>query len=388
MAIKSKSKTEKPVNRVRTKIDPRVELQLFTRSAGRCQFPGCGRFLLEYYVSKRSGNVSNKAHIVAFSKGGPRGDAPIDPKKIDSFENLMLLCYSCHKDIDDNPKLFSVELLRRYKQEQEDRMFALTAVKPETTTRVMRMEMSVRNQPSTTLDNHIWKALDGFHFDRRDTVEVLFPDVPDDNSPAYWQLFTKRTEAMVDRLLSPELRSEAKLPISVFAIARIPLLVHLGSVLSSKVDATIYNRDYRTNGWEWQTEGMPSSFSFDWINDRDSQDVCLLVSLSGTVEFDKLPPDIRVKASIAQITISSGITDRGCMQNPLSVQSFSEAYQFALQEIRRRKPAKLHLFPAVPVAAAVYLGRMLLPSVDPPALVYDWIDSTYQYTITVNNNDN
>lgn len=62
--------------------------------------------------------VGDEAHIAARSPGGSRyGECP--PDKVDSYENLILLCRVDHKKIDDQPKHFTTARLHRRKAQHE-----------------------------------------------------------------------------------------------------------------------------------------------------------------------------------------------------------------------------------------------------------------------------
>ena len=83
------------------KADTRV--LLFTRAGGRCEFASCNRYLLDHPVTHQAGNFAEMAHIVAFHPGGPRGAAELTSAERNDVANLMLLCPTCHKLIDDHP---------------------------------------------------------------------------------------------------------------------------------------------------------------------------------------------------------------------------------------------------------------------------------------------
>lgn len=63
--------------------------------------------------------VGDECHIVSERHNGPRFDpnSPVD--QIDGYDNLVLLCKTHHKMIDDQPAFFTVELLRPLKQAHE-----------------------------------------------------------------------------------------------------------------------------------------------------------------------------------------------------------------------------------------------------------------------------
>ena len=67
-------------------------------------------------------NVSNICHIVARSKGGPRWTKDYPQEKIDSYENLLLLCPSHHARVDAPTALFTSDDLRAMKKAHENRV--------------------------------------------------------------------------------------------------------------------------------------------------------------------------------------------------------------------------------------------------------------------------
>jgi len=66
--------------------------------------------------------IGEECHIYAQSAGGPRFSASFPADQMDSLENLILLCASDHKRVDDQPKEHSVEWLKARKAEHEKRV--------------------------------------------------------------------------------------------------------------------------------------------------------------------------------------------------------------------------------------------------------------------------
>ena len=118
-----------------------AEAQLFARSAGRCEFDGCNKNVLEHSLTLTSGNFSEKAHIVAFREQGPRGGEGVRPNDINSVDNLMLLCAECHKLIDDHPKQYSRALLEQFKAQHEERILRVTGIGPDRKTAVLVLKL-------------------------------------------------------------------------------------------------------------------------------------------------------------------------------------------------------------------------------------------------------
>ena len=127
-----------PVKQTRS-FSRSTEILLAVRAGGRCEFVGCNQFLFEHPLTRRSGNFSEKAHIVAFSKDGPRGKAISRPRDIHNVENLMLLCAGCHKEIDSRPSVYTKPLLVQYKKDHERRIHHLTGLGPDQRTAVVQL---------------------------------------------------------------------------------------------------------------------------------------------------------------------------------------------------------------------------------------------------------
>lgn len=91
---------------------------LWGRSGNRCAM--CRRVL----VAARTATddeavVGDEAHIAARSPGGPRfGECPVHAT--DRYENLILLCRVDHKVVDDQPRYYTAEHLRRLKADHEE----------------------------------------------------------------------------------------------------------------------------------------------------------------------------------------------------------------------------------------------------------------------------
>ena len=85
-----------------------------------CAFPGCGQWLVEGASAlDPAAVIGQMAHIVAHSNEGPRADPSFPPEKRNLAENLILLCPTHHALVDAQDSTYTVEELRRWKEEQE-----------------------------------------------------------------------------------------------------------------------------------------------------------------------------------------------------------------------------------------------------------------------------
>jgi hypothetical protein len=90
--------------------------RLFGMSGNRCAIPDCKSPLIIGDVV-----VGEICHIRARRKGGARFDATLTQEQKDAFENLILLCSTCHKLIDSSPDEYSSQWLRSMKISHEQR---------------------------------------------------------------------------------------------------------------------------------------------------------------------------------------------------------------------------------------------------------------------------
>ena len=91
---------------------------LWGRAAGICSNPDCRIKLTATGENGESFLTGEMAHQIAQSPDGPRGT---DGGGDDTYDNLILLCPTCHRAIDKAPEgTFSVELLEEWKNTHED----------------------------------------------------------------------------------------------------------------------------------------------------------------------------------------------------------------------------------------------------------------------------
>ncbi|MFQ6403742.1 HNH endonuclease signature motif containing protein [Methylophilus sp. 'Pure River'] len=90
---------------------------LWGRAAGICSNPSCREDLTILLEGATSYNVGEMAHIIAHSPSGPRGN---QQGGSDKYDNLILLCPTCHRTIDKSPEgLYPIDLLNSWKIEHE-----------------------------------------------------------------------------------------------------------------------------------------------------------------------------------------------------------------------------------------------------------------------------
>ena len=90
---------------------------LWGGAAGHCSNPDCRQKLSETNEMGMSFLTGEMAHIIARNVGGPRGGVEGGP---DAYENLILLCPTCHRKIDKAPEgSYPPEHLHAWKAQHE-----------------------------------------------------------------------------------------------------------------------------------------------------------------------------------------------------------------------------------------------------------------------------
>ena len=369
------SKASRPVVTVHSRqITPLVRLLLFVRAGGRCQFDGCNRYLLEHPLTLTEGNFAQMAHIVAFNREGPRGRASSHPTQINNINNLMLLCPDCHKLVDDDPDKYTATTLEKYKTKHEERIRHVSGLGPDLKTTVAQLKTRVAGQSVAIPISQVSEAVSPrYPTDARGYVIDLTDLDVEEN--ALIPVAAENIKRELARLYAPGMDVEHTRHISLFALAPIPLLAFLGSQLSNKIPVEPYQRHRDTEDWVWKEDGDPVEYTFQQLRPGQSREhVALLLSLSGKIHVESLPPEIDDTFSVYEIMLTRMDPNPTYLRLRQDLINFKGTYQSSLRTILRDHGNidVIHLFPAVPAPIAVLCGRELFPKVDPGLLVYDY----------------
>jgi hypothetical protein len=375
---RSKTKIENkgsgsPVEIPKRKIPDLSRLLLFVQAGGRCEFDGCNEYLLRHHLTLTEGNFSQIAHIVAFKPEGPRGKSSPRPADINDISNLMLLCPRCHKLIDDHPLDYTRKILEEYKWRHEDRILHLTGLGPDLKTTVVQLKAKIRGQSVDIPVSQVTEAVSPRYPTDRHGFVIDLTTIHGDDA-AFIQTAKQTIKYEIQRLYAPGMDIERTRHISLFALAPIPLLIFLGNQLSNKIPVELYQRHRNTENWAWKTSGKPVTYKFRQIQSSvDPLKVALILSLSGTIHLEDLPPEIDKKFFIYEITLAGKTPNPNFLRIKEDLDRFKDIYQACLRTIMRDhgKIETIHLFPAIPAPIAVLCGRELFPKVDPTLRIYD-----------------
>lgn len=370
-------------------------LKLWVRAGGRCAF--CNTHLLEHEFTAMNINTGEMAHIVGRAKSSrsPRGldDLPVERRNL--ADNLVLLCPSDHRAIDKKlgAAIWTIDDLRDLKRRHEDRIHYLTGLGDDAETVVLRMIGSIRGATVEASSESVRRAtFSRLRYpryalgDRRESdIEIDLRALPGEGEDVYWETARRRIHEVVSTQLASGVERGHVRHLSVFALARIPALVLLGDALDDKIPVDLYEHHRDGLGWEWAEGEEPATFQVRQLqSDSGSDQVTLLCSISGSVSLSDLSHELTAGA-VYEIA-PNGCTPRpDLLRVPESVTAFSATYRLFLAQIERDHPglAAIDVVPAVPVTAAIELGRRRMRDVHPVLRIWDRADGEYAFALVV-----
>lgn len=372
-------------------LDKWDTVRLWVAAGGRCQI--CNRLLTESDQTYTSVNLGERAHMIAQTPGGPRGQAGLSEAQARNIDNLMLLCPTCHKEIDDpqTSAKFPIEVLRRYKERHEERIRYLTKLTPKRT-RVLLFTTPIRQpagegQPAhdREVTLHQTEAYDAI-------LPDAFPDEPnalrlkiqaaDEESEAYWQQMYRKIKSWYDAKVSWEEIEH----LSVFALGKIPALAYLGHVIGDARTVQVFNVS-NSSPQKWQ-DAAPAGFKYVETPPEGAagaKDVLLKLSLSGQVEPGQYRGVVPEDAAVYEIANHPRHQQLNWLVAEKQLTDFTKAYQRALSAIQREfgQDATIHVLTAVPAAVAVEIGRMYRPNSHPQIKIYHCVGKRFSPALTL-----
>jgi len=98
-----------------------TKLRLFADSGGFCQNPACLATLFKD-IGGDAIHIAEMAHVISASNTGPRADTRLTPEQRARYENLILLCPTCHEIIDKAETSYPEPLLQEWKHSHKERI--------------------------------------------------------------------------------------------------------------------------------------------------------------------------------------------------------------------------------------------------------------------------
>ena len=344
----------------------------------------CNIFLGINSYTMDQGNFSEKAHIEAVGKMGPRYRELMENDELNSADNLMLLCKVCHKTIDDNPGKYPVDRLKQIKRDHEERVYYLTRCKDiQKSYMIGYFSAIAENKPE--FENDLFcKALISDkkipsvrYINLIGSTNIYYADGTKD----YYSVQEKLIESETERIIKQCIRENENL--SVFALAPIPLLIKLGKQLSDIPNVSVFQCHRKEDKWSWEENNHDTvDFILESPNKKGQERVALNLSLSADIS------ETRITRSVGDIPIYKITIDnpnRNFVTNKEIMDQYVCAYRRCMEEIKYDNPdlKEVLVFPAMPNSLAIRTGMDYMPKCDPKLIIYDQIKQTNDFIETI-----
>ena len=370
-----------------TNITPKNQNLLWAISGGRCEYEGCNRILHTDILTKKKYNSAYIAHIVADKPGGPRGDAIRSELLSDDISNLMLLCNEHHNLVDKvDIEGHSESRLLAMKRQHEERIRRITDIAPNMSSEIILYGANIGVNNSPLSYQSACEALLHDYYPANDyAIELRMKNVPfTDDSDVYWMMEEANLSEQFKLQIKPRLMQGNTNHYSVFALAPQPLLIKLGVLLNDLNDVKVYQKHREPSTWKWNAVSSNIEYIIHEPENKTKIPV-LIFSLSATITYDRIQKILGDNTSIWKITLS-GTPNNDFLKTEALLSNFRRTIRHAFDKIKSHHGCtELHIFPAMPVSASVELGRVWMPKVDMPIVIYDAnkVKNDFYKTITI-----
>jgi SMODS-associated and fused to various effectors sensor domain len=360
-----------------------VKLCLWGKAGGRCQYEGCNHPLYRDSTTQTEFNTAYIAHIVADKDTGPRGDPVLSPRLASDLSNLMLLCDAHHRLVDKiDVAGHPVARLQAMKRLHEERIELVTSIGADRGSHVLLYGAKIGAH-----DSHLSfkKAADAMVPDRLPAEHRAFEielgrSAFNDAEPSYWTIEAEQLRRDFSATVVPRLKAKEVSHLSIFAFAPIPLLIQLGRLLSDIPAADVYQLHREPADWKWRGEPTTYAYTVAAPAGPARKTVALVLALSADVVPSRITAVLGDEVDVWVVTHVAPGNDY--LQSAVQLREFRRTLRDVFNRIKavHGEDATLHLFPAVPVAAAVEVGRVWMPKADLPFWVYDQNRATGGFT--------
>lgn len=361
--------------RKRENIPEKVKLLVWAKSAGRCEI--CNTPIYEDPMTFEQVNVGDHAHIIGSSPDGPRGDKKLSPELATDPANIILLCKTHHKKIDTQEFIekYSPDLLRELKRQHEERIEFVTSIGADNKSHILLYGAKIGNIQNPLDFNQVSRGMfpDKYPAEKHPiSIQIVGSEMHDEQAD-YWNVERINLQQKFTRLVKERIERSEITHLSVFALAPIPLLIELGTLLTDKTAVDTYQLLREPKGWKWQTNINNDKFEYliSHTQSSSTKTIAIILSLSGTIADKDVRDILGDDVAIWNVTIEDVNNDFMKSKEQLSL--FRKTFRKLLDSVKEKngRDSVIHLFPAIPISVAIEIGRVWMPKADLPIVIYD-----------------
>lgn len=356
-----------------TSINPKIKIQLWTLAAGRCQYENCNITLWRDDLTMSKMNKAYIAHIVADTPGGPRGDKIRSPLLASDINNLMLACDTHHRLIDvEDVAGHPEDRLVAMKVAHEKRIELVTGISPNSKSYVVLYGANIGAQQSPLNGTDVYQAmLPNKYPANTHPFEIGFRNSSFyDNEEQFWKMEETQLTRKINSDILSVIGSQPIKHLSIFALAPQPLLIKLGTLLTDLNSVEVYQRHREPASWKWQEDSTFKDFELREPENTNGIPV-LNISLSATITNERIEELFDEPVSIWTLTHEKPYND--FLKSEIILSKFRKTCRLLFDRVKAKhgQQSTLHVFPSMPVSAAIEFGRTRMPKADVDLILYD-----------------
>lgn len=354
----------------RISVPQKIQQQIWSDAKEHCQ--KCGENLLFHPTTKERGKFGQIAHIEACGFGERYNK---DLENTNEIENLILLCYACHRIIDViNPEKYTVQVLKEMKINHETKVKLLLNSLKNTEATPLRISTRLSGDDYVyATDSQIIEALNQKNlsissiFLSKTLLTNPLEEKRTPHDPKYWEQYFAIYKK--DSIFINEQKNKS-FELAFFIYHGISDMIFLGSRFGDTVCVNLFQKHRKENehfNWTWPNENDRAdsknlSFSSTIIKEINNEtEGLLLVTLTADIDTNELPsnlydngyllPTIKIESSEKRHTVISKESDLKTVQNLLN-----EAIK-NMKDLWRLK--KVHIIVIAPTVINFSVGRAI-----------------------------
>lgn len=169
---------------------------------------------------------------------------------------------------------------------------------------------------------------------------------------------------------------------SVFSLAPIPLAVHLGFLLSDRVEVHYFQFDRDEKTWKWPTGKRVKADMNIIVSGLPESVINSPMAVSLSISFSAPVADVDVQEAAPNCALNIAISvenpDVMWLRSQNQLKKFTQILRHTLTLIRSKVPrcTGIHVFYAGPTGGAIVLGQAINPRMNPPVHLYQYSQQT------------
>lgn len=349
------------------------KLILMGLCGGKCEFRGCEKSIVQDILTGEKSNFSNYAHIVASSENGPRGDKVLSTKLSNDENNIMVLCRDHHKEIDDFPEKYTVNILKDMKREHEAYIKDLMNITKESSVIGVKYTANISDRVTKINDEDIRKcAFRQNKYCKGEIINLSDNKADERNDSKFYEFERDNIKNNFFQCIKPLLKKEKVYKFFLCAIAPQPLLIYLGTLFSDITDVEVQQLQ-REPIQEWYL-GNEKNDEFDVklnIPEKKYSKVALNISITADISEQRIRDVLGKECDI--IKVESTIHGNDIIKNKSQLETYNKKIREAYERIKDiyGRDCEINIFPAMPISIALETGMCWMKKAHPRLTIYD-----------------